>query len=141
MKGGWRTYRYITLFYAHSGPGPYPCFFCGDSVLGWWEDMNRKTRLVVHHQDGNHDNDDPENLVASHAGCHARYHATAAWKNGRISGLTEEGREARGRAVAARNRDPEFRKKISAGKKRWWAGLSAEQRRDMGARISAGRRA
>jgi len=138
MKGGWKVYRYLTVFYAYNGPGPYRCFFCAGEVLAWWEDSDKKTSLTVHHKDGSHDNDVPENLAASHASCHSSHHATAAWKNGRVSGLTEAGRAARGRVTAARNRDPEFRKKVSAGKKRWWANLTDEQRSAIGAKISAG---
>lgn len=138
MKGGWKAYRYITLFYAHNGPGPYLCSFCGKDVLGWWADDDRKTRLAVHHKDDDHSNNDPANLAASHTKCHSRYHTTEAWKNGRVSGLTAVGKAARGRVTSARNRDPAFRKKVSEGKRRWWAGISSERREAIGAKISAG---
>lgn len=33
------------------------------------------TKLTIHHIDGNHDNNAPENKAPCHTSCHKRYHA------------------------------------------------------------------
>lgn len=46
-------------------PGsPWTCYFCGGEV----------EELHVHHRDGDHDNNEPDNLVATHGDCHAHHH-------------------------------------------------------------------
>jgi len=46
-------------------PGsPWDCYFCGGAV----------EELHVHHRDGDHDNNAPDNLVATHGDCHAHHH-------------------------------------------------------------------
>lgn len=46
-------------------PGsPWTCYFCGGEV----------EELHVHHRDGDHANNDPDNLVATHGDCHAHHH-------------------------------------------------------------------
>jgi hypothetical protein len=66
------------IFYAFHGPGPYTCYLCGEKVLAWWDrdpDTEReKTGLAVHHINGNHDDNNPENLAAAHYGCHISLH-------------------------------------------------------------------
>jgi hypothetical protein len=69
-----RRNPHILVFVAHNGPGPYPCVFCERSV-----DM--VTELHVHHLDHNHDNNDPDNLAATHTGCHTSYHQSIRWRS------------------------------------------------------------
>ena len=61
-----RNYREI--FFAYNGPGPWPCDFCKKEVLA--------VDLDIHHRDGDHSNDNPENLVAAHRSCHASHHSS-----------------------------------------------------------------
>jgi hypothetical protein len=50
-----------------TNPGsPWDCCFCGGKV----------EELHVHHRDGDHDNNDPTNLAATHGDCHAHHHRT-----------------------------------------------------------------
>ena len=46
------------------------CFFCGESLLE--ADV---LKITVHHINGNHEDDRPENLALSHECCHRGYHA------------------------------------------------------------------
>lgn len=66
------------IFYAFHGPGPYECYLCGEEVLAWWDrepDTERSTSsLAIHHIDEDHDNNCPENLTATHYGCHMKLH-------------------------------------------------------------------
>ena len=51
-----------------------PCAFCG-------EPLNSDATLVVHHIDENRNNNDLDNLVGMHNGCH-RSHHTGGWSQG-----------------------------------------------------------
>jgi hypothetical protein len=55
---------YIAIFIDDNGPGPWPCYVCGESVVD----------LLVHHLDEDRTNNAPENLVAVHRSCHATLH-------------------------------------------------------------------
>jgi len=59
------------------------CCFCGEPIL---EDESFDSagdctgpplaeRVCIHHSDEDHSNNRPENLLASHGGCHKRHHA------------------------------------------------------------------
>jgi hypothetical protein len=51
--------------FLNTHPGsPWTCYFCGGEV----------EELHVHHRDGVHDNNAPDNLVATHGDCHAHHH-------------------------------------------------------------------
>lgn len=64
--------RYRELFFAHNGPGPYACYFdCGRTVS--FEE------IIVHHDDGDHTNNDLANLVPCHRLCHNRHHFDELW--------------------------------------------------------------
>jgi hypothetical protein len=65
--------HYRQIHREHHGPGPWPCFFCGEPVLPW-PDEKGKRRQLVHHIDEDQSNDAPENLTASHWCCHSKYH-------------------------------------------------------------------
>lgn len=55
-------------------PGsPWACYFCGGDV----------EELHVHHRDGDHDNNEPNNLTATHGDCHAHHHRTGLESFGR----------------------------------------------------------
>lgn len=45
---------------------PYLCCFCGQEV--------EPGELLVHHDDGNHSNNEVGNLKAAHSGCHTAHH-------------------------------------------------------------------
>lgn len=55
---------YRKIFKQNNGPGPWPCHFCGRSVVD----------LLVHHLDEDRTNGDPSNLVAAHMSCHVHHH-------------------------------------------------------------------
>lgn len=57
--------EYRAIFLKEYGYGPHACYFCA-MRMPWVE--------VVHHKDHDHSNNDPANLAAAHAGCHANYH-------------------------------------------------------------------
>lgn len=63
--------NYLMIFFAHYGPGPWVCEFCGELVL--------LDQLNVHHRDHDHSNNEPKNLVASHCACHASHHMKDTW--------------------------------------------------------------
>lgn len=46
------------------------CEICKDP----FDDEEYRWKRMTHHIDGNHDNDDPENLMEVHFGCHSRLH-------------------------------------------------------------------
>lgn len=52
------------IFLEANPRGPWSCIFCGGEV----------EELHVHHRDGDHDNNAPDNLVATHGDCHAHHH-------------------------------------------------------------------
>jgi hypothetical protein len=52
------------VFFAANGFGPWSCYDCGELVS--------RGELHVHHVDEDRGNDDPQNLVAMHNGCHMR---------------------------------------------------------------------
>lgn len=56
--------RYQRVFVEANGVGPWPCYGCDELVV----------ELNVHHIDGDHTNDDPDNLAAVHHPCHMRLH-------------------------------------------------------------------
>ena len=53
-------------------PGPYICHFCGEPITVFTG--QKGDSLNGHHMDGNHDNDDPKNWVATHSSCHTKHH-------------------------------------------------------------------
>jgi 5-methylcytosine-specific restriction endonuclease McrA len=65
VSAGWRT-KHREVFFAHNGPGPYPCHFCGKPVSF--------DEVLVHHHDDDHANNEPANLKASHHSCHSGHH-------------------------------------------------------------------
>lgn len=77
--------RHRETFFMHNGPGPWPCFWCG--VLVEYENVS------VHHQDGDHTNDDPSNLVASHRPCHTQHHLADDSRREQIRALGRQRRK------------------------------------------------
>jgi hypothetical protein len=57
--------EYRRVFMDVYGVGPHRSHFCTE-LLAWIE--------LVHHLDGDHDNNDPQNLVAAHDRCHKTWH-------------------------------------------------------------------
>lgn len=77
--------RYRELFFAHSGAGPYTCFFmCGELVL--FEEV------IVHHIDGDHTNNEINNLVPCHRLCHNGHHLKELWIDRREDMLAGDAR-------------------------------------------------
>lgn len=60
--------------YLASLQGNFHCYFCGKEVTKL--SGQDSDSLVIHSVNGNHDNWTPENKVATHLGCHSRYHCT-----------------------------------------------------------------
>lgn len=54
------------IFLRNNGSGPWACFFCKGIVV--------ISNLTVHHDDGNHQNNEITNLKPSHHGCHTSFH-------------------------------------------------------------------
>lgn len=100
-------YHRRQLFLRTYGPSPWPCAFCRQEVekLG----LRGKLAGLVHHLDGNHDNDAPENLSAAHRGCHTTYHLS-----GRVNSL--ETRLKRGASLRGKPLSAEHRAKLSAAR-------------------------
>jgi hypothetical protein len=88
------TYRRV--FLETNGPGPWPCFGCGEPVV----------KLEVHHLDEDPTNDSPENLVAMHNPCHISLH-----QRGRTLSLVTRARV--GDALRGKPKTEEHRRKLS----------------------------
>lgn len=108
-KTGDRIYREI--FFAHNGPGPYACVECNKEV-GFLE-------VLVHHDDHDRSNNNIENLMASHRGCHTAHHST-------------------GRGVGNKASE-ETKQKMSESHKKRWAARSPEERSEIGLKSAANR--
>lgn len=86
------------------------CFFCEKRVSGEYD---------IHHKDGDHDRDLPENWAAAHGSCHRSYHAKGN-KHRAGKKLTPEHKAAISLAnkgnshTKGRTLTPEHRAKISA---------------------------
>lgn len=82
--------KYHKILVERLGNGPYKCFFCEGSIDVVWDGKRfvygEVGRISVHHLNGNHDDDRPENLDIAHCGCHTRHH----WKNKTHSLSTKE---------------------------------------------------
>ena len=96
---------HVKAFIDANGPGPYLCFFCTKIIT---EDLD------VHHHDGNHENDDPENLKGSHHTCHASHHYR------KDSVHSEDSRAKMSLASSLRKRSKETRTKQSESLKEYW---------------------
>ena len=57
-----RRAHYREFFLMHNGVEPWPCYNCGEAVY--------LDKLVVHHIDGDHDNNALTNLSAVTSSCH-----------------------------------------------------------------------
>lgn len=94
-KGG-RISEHRFLLYQKIGPGPHSCTHCG-SGINWMP--GRKTAqgaLIVDHLDGNHRNNDINNLVPSCHGCNInRGRGDQLIKDGEIFVVQANGRRAR----------------------------------------------
>jgi len=91
--------KFREVFLAHAPPGPWPCGVCG--VLIGPEELHqgRGKSPAIHHLDGDHENDAPENLQMTHFSCHRRLHTLGiknpdhsakikqAWREGRYAGI------------------------------------------------------
>ncbi len=66
------TYR--DAFMDANGPGPWPCYFCGEPVgfIGHSVYVGVPNGLV-HHLDGDPGNDALDNLAAARLDCHTRH--------------------------------------------------------------------
>jgi hypothetical protein len=81
--------RYRSTFVDHAGPGPWPCYFCGEPVEP--DAAEPRRRLVVHHLDHDRSNGAPDNLTASHRGCHQSHHLKLHWQRVRAEGRSSLG--------------------------------------------------
>lgn len=104
-------YLYREVFFAHEGPGPYRCFFCGKPVV--------MDEVIVHHIDEDRTNNAIENLAGAHDPCHTSHHQED-WQTRNPSRL-----RAVGAAVTRSNRSrvatTEYRRKLSDARRRDWA--------------------
>jgi len=65
------TTDYRWIFAVTYGDFPHPCHFCREPVLTLGK---RSHEGAIHHLDGNHSNNAPENLVMTHTRCHLSHH-------------------------------------------------------------------
>lgn len=108
-KAGDRLYREI--FFAHNGPGPYICKECEGEVTFF--------EVLVHHEDHDRSNNNLENLVPNHRGCHTIHHST-------------------GRGLGKKASEETKAKMRESGLKRW-ATVSEEDRKEHGQISQKGR--
>lgn len=114
--------NYRKLFLTAHGDGPYVCVFCPEAVLA----ISAKTKFlkrddgVVHHQDHDRENNELENLVAAHHGCHVSHHMTGVPKSA-------EHREKLAAALRDRTVTDEQRQAMRDG----WANMDPAKREQM----------
>jgi hypothetical protein len=62
---------YVKVALERYGPAPWMCSYCNSLIkqLGLKSDEGH-----VHHVDGDHSNEDPNNLIIIHSACHTRLH-------------------------------------------------------------------
>jgi plasmid stability protein len=94
---------------AHGAEGPWPCCFCKEDITVGPSHRGADS-LCVHHIDGQHHNNAPDNLTSAHRGCHSKHH-NAGKK------MAPEVRERIRATLKGRQMTPEHRAKISAGLK------------------------
>lgn len=99
------------------GDGPFECEFCNEPILVMSGPLCSE-RLIIHHLDGDHSNDAPDNLVAAHHGCHVRHHYKEHWAN--HTGLAEpsavkRSQEKQHAAQVGRPKTAQHRANISQG--------------------------
>ena len=73
--------RNVLFFASISPPQPWACAFCLEDVAFQRERPGRgatKDSPVLHHIDGDHDNNDLANWTWAHNGCYVRHHMTGA---------------------------------------------------------------
>jgi len=66
------TYREI--FFGVNGLGPFLCCFCGEDVTA--------DEVLVHHANGDRQDNRPDNLKPAHRSCHTSYHKEEWWRAG-----------------------------------------------------------
>lgn len=109
--------RLVLVFAALSGPQPWPCHFCSREVRFTMETSGRGGHAdspVLHHIDGNHENNDSTNWAWAHHSCHTRHH-----KAGRA--LTPEHRIKLGAAQKDRPLTDAHKANIAQGQRDRWA--------------------
>lgn len=89
---------------ANTSAQPWECHFCHEPV--YLDPDVSKMRLVVHHLDDNRENDDFDNLVASHWTCHNSHH-----NKGKT--ISSEHRAAVSKALSGRSLTDEHKAKLS----------------------------
>lgn len=62
---------YQRVFIEANGPGPWPCHFCAKEVPRFGRGYGLG---VIHHYDGDFENNDPGNLKVKHSQCHSYEH-------------------------------------------------------------------
>lgn len=65
------TVDYRWIFAVTYGDFPHQCYFCSEPVLSLGK---RSHEGAIHHLDGDHSNNAPENLVMTHTRCHLSHH-------------------------------------------------------------------
>lgn len=114
-----RKTRNVLVFAAMSGPQPWRCFFCEEETVKF--DLappgrgGHRDSPTLHHIDGDHANDVPENWAWAHNSCHTSFHSKGRTPSelanrmasermkARMAAMTSEERSAAGtRAVRAR---------------------------------------
>jgi len=108
-------YKHHKVFYETYGDGTHLCFRCNKPIRCRWTGYKlrgcRPYYLVVHHKDGDHSNNSPENLVLGHFNCHHSHHRS-------IRVYSSATRERISASLTGRQLSPEHRAKISAAMKR-----------------------
>jgi hypothetical protein len=126
--------RAVLVFAAISLPQPWPCFFCGGPVEIKFKAAGRggdRDTMLLHHIDGDHDNDDPSNWAAAHQGCHTKHHFKGRAKNpvgverhrqairANFAAMTDEERKEKTANAGKASHSPEANAKRSATLKKY----------------------
>jgi 5-methylcytosine-specific restriction endonuclease McrA len=67
----WRLYKgkrirhHVWVFLTAYGDGPHQCWYCDTYIYD---------ELLVHHKDGDQQNNELSNLAPMHRGCHTKHH-------------------------------------------------------------------
>lgn len=77
------------------------CEICRDL----FDNEEFRWKRTIHHIDGNHDNDDPKNIIYVHFGCHIRLHNTGS-----------------NHPMYGKHHSEEAKRKISKNNSRYWLG-------------------
>jgi len=87
------------------------CYFCGESITKF--EGRISDSLAVHHINGDHEDDRPDNRAKTHYGCHASYHS-------KLQSETPEGKAQFKKMLKAWHESDENKAHIKKMQKAWY---------------------